>query len=165
MATVLFGIAGAVIGSYFDAPGLGYAIGSTLGNAFFGGGGSQNSSSEGPRLNDLRVQGSAYGSAIPIHYGRNRLSGQIIWASPITEHATTTAVDGGGGKGGGRIWFDGNLFYDARGSTVGGIYAGSSSAASLVFYPGDEKQAPDPTIEAHLGSGNVNYSPLSRPFF
>lgn len=192
MATVLFGVVGAGVGSFFGMPGLGYTIGSALGNAFFGGGGESQDLPpvEGPRLNDLRVQGSAYGSAIPIHYGRNRLSGQIIWAPPITEHVTTTVVSGGGGGGGkggggqpdpptqtqttytytatfalllcrgpvsgfGRIWLDGNLFYDARGGTVGGMYAGSSRATSLTFYPGDENQAPDPTIEAHLGSGNV----------
>jgi hypothetical protein len=189
--SLLLGVVGAGVGSFFGMPGLGFTIGSSLGNAFFGGNtsGDDLPGVEGPRLNDLRVQGSSYGSPIPIHFGRNRLSGQIIWAPPITEHVTTTEVSGGGssgGKGGGqpdpptqtqttytytatfallvcqgpvsgfgRIWLDGKLFYDARGGTIGGIYAGSSRATSLVFYPGDETQLADPTIEASLGSGNV----------
>lgn len=194
MATVLFGVVGAGVGSFFGFPGLGYTIGSALGNAFFGSTGNDAPDLppvEGPRLNDLRVQGSSYGSSIPIHFGRNRIAGQIIWAPPITEHVTVTEVSGGGGGGGGkggggqpdpptqtqttytytasfslllcrgpvsgfgRIWLDGKLFYDARGSSVGGIYAGSSRAASLTFYTGDESQQADPTMQAHLGAGNV----------
>jgi len=190
--SLLLGVAGAGVGSFFGMPGLGYSIGSAIGSAF---GSNKNTTrlpdAQGPRLNDLRVQGSAYGEAIPIHFGANRLAGSVIWAPPIVEHVTTTTVSsggGGGGKGGGgggggqttqtqttytytaslavllcrgpvsgfgRIWLDGTLFYDARGGTAGGVYAGSSKATSIAFYTGDENQLPDPTIQSDKGYGNV----------
>lgn len=52
----------------------------------------------GPRLDDLRVTSSAYGTAIPIIYGTFRAAGNVIWATPLEEVATTTKR---GGKGGG----------------------------------------------------------------
>lgn len=39
----------------------------------------------GPRLDNLTVTGSAYGTPIPIVYGAAKIGGQVIWASKITE--------------------------------------------------------------------------------
>jgi hypothetical protein len=184
MATTLIGLVGAGIGSMFGLPGLGYTLGSALGGFVFGGDSSDLPAVEGPRLNDLRVQGSSYGSPIPIHFGRNRIAGQIIWAPPIVEHAATQEVGAEGGKGGpeppsqtqttysytasfalllcrgpvagvGRIWLDGHLFYDSRGTSAGSLFAGSSKSSAITFYTGSETQLPDPTMEAYLGYGNV----------
>lgn len=181
--SLLLGAVGAGIGYAYDAPGIGYAIGSLIGSAIDSFGNTQLQNTEGPRLNDLRVQGSSYGLPIPIHFGRNRIAGTIIWAPAITEHSTTTTTTTGGGKGShfitqtqttytytasfavllcrgpvsgfGRIWMDGTLFYDARGGTTGGVYSGSARANSILFYMGDENQKPDSTIEADKGHGNV----------
>ena len=184
MATTLVGLVGAGIGGMFGFPGLGYTLGSALGGFIFGGDSTDLPAVEGPRLSDLRVQGSSYGSPIPIHFGRNRIAGQIIWAPPIVEHATTQEVNAGGGKGGpeppsqtqttysytasfalllckgpvagiGRIWLDGHLFYDSRGTSAGSLFAGSSKSGAITFYTGSETQLPDPTMEAYLGFGNV----------
>ena len=37
------------------------------------------------RLKDLTIQKSAYNEIIPIVYGKNRLAGNIIWATDIIE--------------------------------------------------------------------------------
>ena len=62
------------------AMGVGGAIGGMIGQAIVGG-----DSQQGPRAESLKVQGSAYGSHIPIQHGINRLAGQIIWAPGMRE--------------------------------------------------------------------------------
>jgi hypothetical protein len=58
---------------------------------------------EGARLEDLAVQTSTYGKAIPKVWGSVRLAGNVIWSRPIKEMVTKTTVSGGGkGGGGGR---------------------------------------------------------------
>jgi hypothetical protein len=63
-----------------------------------GGGGGTISTSE-PRLGALRVQQSSYGLALPIVYGRTRVSGNLIWYGDFVAIATTTTTQSGG-KGG-----------------------------------------------------------------
>jgi hypothetical protein len=65
------------------------------------GGGGTISTSE-PRLGALRVQQSSYGLAMPIVYGRTRISGNLVWYGDFTAIAhTTTTTSGGKGGGGG----------------------------------------------------------------
>lgn len=125
---------------------------------------------EGPRLSDLRPQGSEYGRAIPLVYGTVAVSGNVIWQTDLVEVASES-----GGKGGpdvtsytyyanfavmiceadqinlpqlGRIWAgpEKRLIYD--GSTLEG-------GGTITFYNGSETQLPDPLMEAHEGVGNV----------
>ncbi|MEM9989246.1 MAG: hypothetical protein AAF723_06975, partial [Pseudomonadota bacterium] len=53
---------------------------------------------EGPRQEELRLQTAAEGVAIPRLYGRQRIAGQILWATNFKEttEVTTTST---GGKG------------------------------------------------------------------
>ena len=53
--------------------------------------------SEGPRLNDLKIQSSTYGTPIPRLFGTYRMAGTVIWATALREVAVTAG--GGGGKG------------------------------------------------------------------
>lgn len=53
------------------------------------------------RYDDIRVQGSEYGSAIPIVYGRARLAGNILYSDGVQPHVTTTPGRPGGKLGGG----------------------------------------------------------------
>ena len=62
------------------------------------GGGDPISSSE-PRIGALRVQTSAYGMCIPIVYGTQRISANMIWYGDFTPIAKTT-TQSAGGKGG-----------------------------------------------------------------
>lgn len=152
MATLLLTAVGSVIGGP-----LGGAIGALVGRqvdaAVFGG-----RSVEGPRLKELAVQTSSYGSALPLHFGTMRTAGSVIWATDLVEHRKKQ----GGGKGRpsvtsytytssfavalgsrpigaiGRIWADGNLLRGAAGDLkVGG---------SLRFHSGFGDQVVDPII-------------------
>lgn len=141
MATLLLTAAGTAIGGP-----LGGAIGALAGRqidaAIIG-----TRKVDGPRLKDLAVQTSSYGSALPLHFGTMRAAGSVIWATDLQEHA---AREGGKGRptvtrysytasfavalasrpitGIGRIWADGNLLRGAAGDLkVGGtmrIHAG-----------------------------------------
>lgn len=142
MATLLL----TAVGTVFGGP-LGGALGALIGRqvdaAVIGG-----RRIEGPRLKELSVQTSSYGSALPLHFGRIRASGTVIWATELVERREKS----GGGKGRpsvtnfsysasfavavasrpiagiGRIWADGNLLRGEAGDLkVGGqlrVYSG-----------------------------------------
>ncbi|MEI4234466.1 phage tail protein [Roseovarius sp. D22-M7] len=149
----------------------GWLIGSTVGSLLFG---PDQPDIEGPRLRDLSVTSSAYGAPIPLIYGTMRVSGNVIWAPGIREERQTRKV---GGKGGGgqrqttygyyasfalglaegpagdliRIWADGKLIHDARGTNPDVSIPG----LEFRFHTGGEDQLPDPLIEATEGHGRT----------
>jgi hypothetical protein len=152
MATLVFTAIGTAIGGP-----LGGALGSLIGNridrAVLGGGGR-----EGPRLKELGVSSSSYGSIIPRQHGRIRAPGTIIWATDLAERRE----ESGGGKGRpsttsysysvsfavalssrpivrvDRIWADGNLLRGAAGDLKTG--------GTLRVHNGHGDQEPDPLI-------------------
>lgn len=101
MARIALPVIGAAIGFIYGGP-AGASLGWTIGAAV---GGIVDPvelpdvTSEGARLDDLRVSSSAYGAFIPINYGTNRTAGNIIWSLPLIEDKTTTTQTQGG-KGG-----------------------------------------------------------------
>lgn len=136
MATLLLTAVGTIVGGP-----LGGAIGALVGRqvdaAIIGG-----RTSEGPRLKELSVQTSSYGAPLPLHFGRMRAAGTVIWSTELIEHREKQ----GGGKGRpsvttysytasfavalasrpiagiGRVWADGNLLRGAAGDLkVGGV--------------------------------------------
>ncbi len=146
----------------------GWLLGSTVGSLLF----NKVPDQEGPRLADLSVTSSAYGAPVPIGWGTLRMSGNIIWSSGIREQKTTERQ----GKGGGakvttytyfasfgiafaegdaedvlRLWADGKLIYDKRGTGT----RVAKSSFKMRFYPGSDTQLPDPLIESVEGAGNV----------
>lgn len=151
MATLLL----TAVGTVFGGP-LGGAIGALIGRqvdtAIIGG-----RRVEGPRLKDLTVQTSSYGSALPLHFGKMRAAGSVIWATELVEHKDTASSGKGRPSitsytysssfavaissrpiaGIGRIWADGNLL---RGAS------------------GDLKV--EGTLRIHLGHGDQNADPL-----
>lgn len=161
MATLVFTAIGTAIGGP-----LGGALGSLVGNqidrAVIGGGGRR----EGPRLKELGVSTSSYGSAIPRHHGRIRTPGTIIWATDLAERREQS----GGGKGRpstssysysvsfavalssrpivrvGRIWADGNLLRGAAGDLKTGgtlrVYAGHGDQPLDPLIASDEPSCP-----------------------
>ena len=174
MAQLVIAAAGAAIGGMI-APGIvafgmtgasmGWMAGSMIGSAF-----GPTQKGEGPRLNDLSVSTSSYGTPIPYIAGHPRVAGQIVWASAKREIANTQSA---GGKGGGgseyttytyevdllillsdneipgiaRIWSNGEIVYD------GNIKSGFCSA--ITAYTGSASQLPDPTYEAAVGTANA----------
>ncbi|MBV0891526.1 phage tail protein [Paracoccus sp. Z118] len=146
----------------------GWLVGSTVGSLLL----SKTPDQEGPRLSDLTVTSSAYGAPIPIGFGTIRMAGNIIWSAGIREEKSSERV----GKGGGqkvtsysyfasfaiafaegeaqdvlRLWADGKLIYDKRGTGA----SIAKSSFKMRFHPGSETQLPDPLIESVEGAGNV----------
>jgi hypothetical protein len=99
MAVLALGVVGSALGSAIGiGASAGWLGGVLLGNLLFGGGKGQNI--EGPRIDDLSVQTSTYGAPIPLVYGTMRISGNVIWSTPLKE--TRTVKKSSGGKGGGK---------------------------------------------------------------
>lgn len=160
----LLTVVGYAVGSYFGYPQLGAVIGAAVGAAT-----TKGPNQTGPRLNDLRVQGTEYGQTIPWVAGRPRLAGQVVWSSGLREIANVEKQGkGGGGKtttftyevdllivltenvsqGVSREWLNGGLVYN-------GSEIKEGTWASLTIYTGEADQLPDPIYEAAVGVGNA----------
>ncbi len=187
MATLALSVVGSIVGGAIGGPvgaavgrGLGALAGAAIDNSLFGPGGTD-TRVQGPRIADLTVTTSTYGSAIPLAFGqRLRMGGNIIWATPLIETVTTTTTSSRGGKGGKRrqtvtqttytyaanfavafcegpvagirrIWADGKLIHDTAASPP------QTLAEGLRIYTGTEAQLPDALIAAHLGADTPAY--------
>ena len=122
---------------------------------------------QGPRLGELAVQISSYGSQIPKLFGTMRVAGTVIWATDLREERSKS----GGGKGQpktvnysysanfavalsgrpilgvGRIWADGKLLRGAAGDF--------KTATGYRLHLGGEDQEVDPLIAAVEGDGQA----------
>jgi hypothetical protein len=154
------------VGSALGGP-IGGTIGSIIGQQF-----DQNilfrpKGREGPRLQELAVQTSSYGSQIPRLFGRMRVAGTVIWATDLKE----TRRREGGGKGRpsttvysysacfavalssrriesiGRIWADGKIFRGAAGDF--------KTETQFAFRPGGEDQPVDGLMASAEASGGT----------
>lgn len=157
MATLVLGSLGTLVGGPLGGA-IGVLAGRQIDAKLIGSG-----SREGPRLRELAVTTSSYGTPIPRHHGRMRAAGTIIWATDLIENRESS----GGGKGKpstatfsysmsfavalssrpigtvGRIWADGNLLRGAAGDLkVGGTFR---------VYDGWGDQPVDPLIAAAEG--------------
>ncbi len=156
MATLLLTAVGTLVGGPIGGA-IGALAGQQIDQAIIG-----SPQREGPRLKELQVTTSSYGTAIPRHHGRMRAGGTLIWATPLSESSETT---GGKGQpsvttfsyaasfavalssrpilGVGRIWADGNLLRGEAGDLkVGG---------TLRIHDGHGDQAVDPLIASDKG--------------
>ncbi len=163
------GIAGAVVGSFFGMPQIGWMVGSALGGMM------GQPDQHGPKLTDLSVQITSYGAAIPEVWGSMANAGNVVWATPKTPHESSESAKGGPSiitttytasfavlisvgqhTAIRRIWANSRKAYDISTDADAATQAASSEFAQyFTFYPGDEDQEPDPTIESYLGAGNV----------
>jgi hypothetical protein len=133
---------------------------------------------QGPRLNDLKVQVSTYGTFIPINYGATRHAGNVIWSTPKIETKHTS----GGGKGGSskpkeetytysqsfaialcegpiigvrRIWANGKIIYNLGAyANTGTVSASNRIATGFRVHTGSATQLPDALIQANVGIAN-----------
>lgn len=175
MASLVLGTAGAIAGSFVGAPQIGWAVGSALGSFID----RKTQHSEGPRLADLKVQISTWGTMIPLIYGAMRVAGNVIWSTDLRESSTTESQGGKGGPSSEtttysysvdvaialcegpitavrKMWANGKLIYNAGGdATLETLLQSSGFASNVAVYIGDETQLPDSTMEASLGAGNV----------
>jgi hypothetical protein len=178
MASLVLGAVGFVVGGAIGGPWgarIGYAVGTAVGASLS----APKTNVSGPRLNDLRVQSSAWGERIPIVYGSYRVSGNVIWSAGIREVVSRTRNRG---KGGGsqttttytyfadfavaicegpiigikRIWANGKLIYNADDNSDPATLIESNQLSGLfTLYTGTETQTPSSIIEANKGAGNV----------
>lgn len=159
MATLILTAVGTLVGGPIGGA-LGAIIGQQVDSRVFAPKGRK-----GPRLNELAVQSSAYGSAIPKLFGTNRVAGTVIWATDLK--ATRRKVSNGKGQPKstvysystsfavalsarriariGRIWADGNLLRGASGDF--------KSETGFRLHDGSEGQAIDPLIASAEGIG------------
>ena len=138
---------------------LGSLVGQSIDQQLLGGG-----ARKGPRLGDLSVQTSSYGTPIPRIYGTMRVAGTIVWATDLKESSELQ----GDGKSQPetvvytysasfavalscrqaaqvkRIWADGKLIRGAAGDL--------KVPATFRFYPGSEGQPVDPLIATEEGA-------------
>ena len=157
MATLIFSAIGTAIGGPLGGA-LGALAGRAVDSAIIGGG-----SREGPRLKELALTTSSYGTPIPRQFGQMRVAGSIIWATDLAEHSARSGV----GKGRpstttysysasfavalssrpiqsvGRVWADGNLLRGAVGDL--------KVAGTFRLHTGAGDQAADPLIAAAEG--------------
>lgn len=173
MSSLIMGTIGAVIGSFFGMPQLGWMIGASLGAAMD----APTIHNEGPRLDDLKVQTSTWGKMIAIVYGSMRVAGNVIWSTPIreTKHVEDTSAKGGPTMesttytysvdmavslcqgpifGVRKIWANGRLIYNVD-VTVDAQTQLNNNGNTIQVYLGTETQLPDATIEADKGVGQV----------
>ncbi len=176
MAVLALGLVGAGLTSAIGiGASIGWMGGVVLGNLLFGG--NKGSNTEGSRLSDLSVQTSTYGGTIQLVYGTMRVSGNVIWSTPLKETRHVSRQSGGKGGGGSattttytysvsfaiglcagsvstvrRVWADTKLIYDA---TASNTQATEKYPGVIRIHTGGEDQQPDSTMEMHLGSGNV----------
>jgi len=158
MATLVLGTVGrALLGPVGGA--IGALIGNRVDHAVLG-----PRRQQGPRLTELSVQTSTYGTQMPAVFGTMRVAGPVIWATDLVEARGLT----GGGKGRpatesysytanfavalsgrpirrvGRIWADGRLLRGAAGDF--------KVATGFRLYPGTEDQPVDPLIASVEGA-------------
>ncbi len=157
MATLILTAVGSVIGGPVGGS-IGTVIGQQIDMLIFAPKGRQ-----GPRLGDLTVQTSSYGTPISKIFGTMRVAGTVIWATDLKEDRHKQ----GGGKGKpktttysysasfavalsgrpiarvGRIWADGKLLRGAAGDF--------KTETGFRLHSGGETQAVDPLIAAAEG--------------
>jgi len=161
MATLVLTTVGSAIGGPIGGA-IGAVIGQQIDGRLFA-----PKPRQGPRLGELAVQTSSYGSQIPVLFGTMRVAGTVIWATDLKEERSKS----GGGKGQPktinysysanfavalsgrairavrRIWADGKLLRGAAGDF--------KTATGYRLHLGGEDQAVDPLIASVEGSGEA----------
>lgn len=125
--------------------------------------------SQGPRREEIRIQTASEGVGVPRVYGRQRIAGEIIWATGFKEttEVTRTRV---GGKGARRSVEQEQTTYQYSVSLAIGLCEGPIARIGRVWadgvpislqdyttrlYHGTEDQLPDSLIEAEEGVTNA----------
>ncbi len=176
MAREVLGIAGAAVGFIIAGPTgarIGFVIGSVIGAII------DPPEFDGPKLGDAQVQTSRDGIPIPIIWGIQHCTGNIVQMTPIVETTVKTgdkktgktksqvrkrsfAIGVARGVHGPingllRAWENNKLVYDVR---IGSSFPAEDNAAFLeatTLYLGTETQLADPILEADTGVGLTPY--------
>jgi hypothetical protein len=164
MATLVLSTVGTMLGGPIGGA-IGSLVGQSIDQQLFGSG-----PRHGPRLGDLSLQSSSYGTPIPKVYGTMRVAGSIVWATDLQESTATTGAKGQPdavtysysvsfavalsarqASSIGRIWADGKLLRGAAGDF--------KVSTTFRFYGGSEDQIIDPLIASIEG---IDQTPAYR---
>ncbi len=163
MATLVLTAVGTAVGGPIGGA-IGALIGQSVDHALFG-----PKRREGPRLVELAVQTSSYGSQIPKLFGTMRVAGTVIWATDLIESRASSRSGKGQPSvstysyaasfavllsarailGVGRIWAEGKLLRGAAGDF--------KTATGFRLHLGGEDQAVDPLIASAEGAATPAY--------
>ena len=157
MATLILTAAGTAIGGPLGGA-VGALIGQRADRAVLGGGARRH----GPRLTELAVQTSSYGTPIPQLFGTMRVAGSVIWAADLNETRSTSggkgrpqatsysyqasfavALSGRPVRAVRRVWADGKLLRGAAGDW--------KARTGFRLHTGGEDQPVDPLIASAEG--------------
>lgn len=160
MATLVLQAAGQAVGGFLGPVGaiVGRAAGALAGNIIdqrlFG----DSATREFGRISDLTVQTAAEGNPLPRVYGRVRLAGTVIWATPFEENATTHSAGKGGGPKVREYTYTASFavaLCEGQIARVGRVWADGepldTEAISMRVHTGAHDQDADPLIEAVEG--------------
>ena len=158
MATLVLSSVGSALGGPVGGA-IGALIGQSIDRQLLG------PSTRGPRVGDLSVQSSSYGTQIPRIYGTMRVAGTVIWATDLVESTQMTGAKGQPDATYSysvslavalssrpvvaikRIWADGKLLRGENGDFKVGT--------TFRFYDGSADQDVDPLIGSIEGIGNT----------
>lgn len=158
MATLVLTAVGTAVGGPIGGA-IGALIGQSVDHALF-----SPKRREGPRLVELAVQTSSYGTQIPKLFGTMRVAGTVIWATDLIESRASSRSGKGqpsvstysyaasfavllsarAVRGVGRIWAEGKLLRGAAGDF--------KTATGFRLHLGGEDQAVDPLIASAEGA-------------
>ena len=158
MATLVLSTVGTLLGGPVGGA-IGSLVGQSIDQQIFEG------SRRGPRLGDLSVQTSSYGTQLPRIYGTMRVAGSIIWSTDLVESGQTSGAKGQPDTTFSysvsfavalssrpvqeirRIWADGKLLRGAAGDF--------KVSTEFRFYDGKEAQEIDPLIGSIEGPNDT----------
>lgn len=83
-------VVGTVVGAYFGAPQLGFALGAIAGSVLF-----PTQLPAGPQMKDGRTTTANIGTPVPIVFGTASVAGQVIWLAPYVTNTTEQGAKGG----------------------------------------------------------------------
>lgn len=154
MATLVLSTVGSALGGPVGGA-IGALIGQSIDQQILGPG------SRGPRVGDLSVQTSSYGTQVPRIYGSMRVAGSVVWSTDLVESTQTAGAKGQPDEtysyavsfavalssrpaaAIGRIWADGKLLRGAAGDF--------KVPVTFRYYDGSEDQVIDPLIASVEG--------------
>jgi Putative phage tail protein len=158
MATVILSTLGTIYGGPVGGA-IGALVGQQIDQLIIGPG----KSHEGPRLKELQLQTSSYGTQVPAILGAMRVAGTVIWSTDLIERRSKS----GGSKSRpatinytygasfavalsshpvervGRIWADGNLLRGSAGDL--------KVETGFRFHSGHDDQPVDPLLASAIG--------------
>lgn len=121
------------------------------------GGGAQSVSTSSPIITSVRIQTSAYGTPIPLVYGRTRIAPNLLDYTDFTATPHTTTTSGGGGKGGGGA-SSSNTTYTYTAATLFAIAQGPIHDVPMVFVGKNKRSLA--SLNLSLFSGTMDQAPF-----